>query len=94
MCLVNQERGVIEDCVEKLASLMVTFRTYSGAHLEIRRGDFDINFFKALNDSCKDIHDELLSLLGTVSQNEEKVKNDKDEDIVVVKVEENSTAEL
>jgi hypothetical protein len=74
---------------------MVTFRTYSGANIDISRGDFDINFFKGLNDSCRDIHDKLLSLLSTVSQNEEeKNKDNKDEDIVVATVGENPIAEL
>lgn len=45
MCFIVQERSVIEDCLQELASLMVTFRTYSGGHIDINREDFDINFF-------------------------------------------------
>ena len=64
MCFVGQERSVIEDCLQKLASLMVTFRTYSGRHIDINREDFDINFFVGLNDSCSDIHYKLLKPTG------------------------------
>ena len=95
MCFVGQERSVIEDCLQKLASLMVTFRTYSGAHIDINRGDFDVNFFIGLNDSCRDIHDKLLNLLDGASQNEEKsAKSNGDEDVVVAKVAEIPTAKL
>jgi hypothetical protein len=94
MCFVGQERSVIEDCLQKLASLMVTFRTYSGKHIDINRGDFDINFFVGLNDSCSDIHYKLLNLLdGAIQKNEKSIKGSGDEDIIVAKEAEILTAE-
>lgn len=73
MCFVGKERSVIEDCLQKLASLMVTFRTYSGRHIDINRGDFDIKFFVSLNDSCSNIHYKLLNLLDGAIQKNERV---------------------
>lgn len=95
MCFGKQDRSVIDDCLQKLASLMVTFRTYGGRHIDISRGDFDVDFFRGLNDNCSDIHDRLLSLLDGASQNCEKsAKGSAYEDIVVVKALEVPTVEL
>lgn len=72
MCVGKKELRVIEDCLQKLASLMVTFRTYGGKNIDINRGEFDIDFFKGLNDVCSDIHDRLSGLLHDSSQDNEK----------------------
>jgi len=94
MYFVKEERSVIEDCLQKLASLMVTFRTYGGRNIDINRGDFDIDFFRGLNNTCSDIHDKLLSLLDGASQdNEKSARVDSDEQIVVAKAVEVSTIE-
>jgi hypothetical protein len=86
MCFGKQERSVLEDCLQNLASLMVTFRTYGGAHIDVNRGDFDIDFFRGLNDTCSDIHDGLLSLLEASSQNvTEGAEGSEGEEIVVAK---------
>jgi hypothetical protein len=42
--------------------MMATFRTYSGKHLDIDRGDFDVEFFKELHGKCSAIHRKLDSL--------------------------------
>jgi hypothetical protein len=74
---------------------MVTFRTYGGTHIGINRGDFDVDFFRGLNDSCSDIHERLLGLLEVSFQNDvEGAKGSANEDIVVAKAVEVPTAEL
>ena len=61
-------QSTIRDCTEALVDLMATFKTYSGKHLDIDRGDFDVEFFKELHGKCSAIHRKLESLalvLGT-----------------------------
>lgn len=96
MCLGKQEqRDIVEDCLQKLASLMVTFRTYGGKQTDVNRGDFDIDFFRGLNDTCSKIHDNLLSLLDSASQNNEKsAQIERDEKILAAKAVEAPTLEL
>ena len=92
MCLHKQESILIKDCLEKLASLMVTFRTYGGRQIDVNRGDFDIDFFRGLNDTCTDIHDKLLSALQGELR-EQKIKPLMEGEIVAAKVEEVTTLE-
>jgi len=61
-------QATIRDCTEALMDMMATFRTYSGKHLDIDRGDFEAEFFKELHGKCSAIHRKLESLaqvLGT-----------------------------
>lgn len=86
MCVGKQERSVIDNCLQKLDSLMVTFRTYGGRQIDVNRGDFDINFFRGLNDTCSDIYNRLLSLLHGASQDNKKTsKVGWDEEVVLAK---------
>ena len=55
-------RETIRDCTEALTDMMATFRTYSGKHLDIDRGDFDVEFFKELHGKCSAVHEKLQSL--------------------------------
>jgi hypothetical protein len=75
MCFGKREKSVIDDCLQQLAGLMVTFRTYSGKNIDVSRGDFDINFFKELNNTCSDIHTKLLSLQDEASQKNKNREN-------------------
>jgi hypothetical protein len=62
----NAEK-TIRDCTNALMDMMATFRTYSGRHLDIDRGDFDVEFFKELHRKCSAIHKRLESVIERAS---------------------------
>jgi hypothetical protein len=53
---------VIDACVKELRDLMTTFAVYGGKVAGIDRGDFDVEFFRELQNKCCAIHDRLRSL--------------------------------
>ena len=55
-------RNAIHACTEVLLDMMATFRMYSGKHLNIDRGDFDVEFFKDLHDKCLKVKHKLTYL--------------------------------
>jgi hypothetical protein len=57
----------IRYCTEALMDIMATFRTYSGKHLDIDRGDFDVEFFKELHGKCSAINNKLQSLASVLA---------------------------
>lgn len=52
----------LETAMNELSQMMATFKTYSGPHLDIDRGDFDVAFFRELYDRCATIQRNLSQL--------------------------------
>ena len=64
----------IRDCAEALKDMMAIFRTYSGKHLDIDRGDFDVEFFRELHSRGNTIQAKLSSLAQMLNTAKEKAK--------------------
>ncbi|MBW2107705.1 MAG: hypothetical protein JRI36_03430 [Deltaproteobacteria bacterium] len=58
----------LETVMNELSQMMATFKTYSGPHLDIDRGDFDVAFFRDLYARCATIRHNLALLAREAPQ--------------------------